>query len=166
MKSANARSRSGCGGSAGASRAGIEPLVSCYDGAMPDQPALRFDDLRRRASGIEGLRLLILHGSRARGDARPDSDWDFAWLGDEGVDADHLLGALAEATRADRVDLADLSRAGALLRYRVARDGRVVFERQPESFLGFWLDAVHTWCDLAPVLMPAYEYVLETLPRR
>jgi predicted nucleotidyltransferase len=133
---------------------------------MPDGPPLPLDDLRRRATDIAGLRLLILHGSRARGDARADSDWDFAWLGDDAVDPDRLLAKLADSTKADRIDLADLSRAGALLRYRVARDGIVIFERQPESFLSFWLDAVDTWCDLEPVLTPAYEHVLETLPRR
>src|SRR5262249_17107446 len=132
---------------------------------MPDGPTLPLDVLRQRAIEVAGLRLLILHGSRARGDARADSDLDFAWLGDDATDPDQLLSMLAEATKADRIDLTDLSRAGALLRYRVARDGVVVLEREPESFLKFWLDAVHTWCDLAPVLIPAYEHVLETLPR-
>jgi predicted nucleotidyltransferase len=132
---------------------------------MPDGPAFPLDDLRQRVAEIADLQLLVLYGSRARGDARPDSDWDFAWLGDENVDPDRLLAILAELTKADRIDLADLGRAGALLRYRVARDGTVVFEREPSSFLRFWLDAVHTWCDLAPVLIPAYEHVLETLAR-
>jgi predicted nucleotidyltransferase len=134
---------------------------------MPEglAPPFPLADLRRTAADIPGLQLLILHGSRARGDARADSDWDFAWLGDD-VDPDRLMAMLAEATKADRVDLADLRRAGALLRYRVARDGVVVFEREPAVFLDFWLDAVHTWCDLEPVLTPAYEDVLAAVPRR
>jgi predicted nucleotidyltransferase len=135
---------------------------------MPERSELPFPltDLRRQAADTPGLRLLILHGSRARGDARADSDWDFAWLGDDAVDPDRLMAMLAEATKADRVDLADLRRAGALLRYRVARDGVVVFEREPSVFLDFWLEAVHTWCDLAPVLTLAYEDVLAAVPRR
>jgi hypothetical protein len=133
---------------------------------VPDEPAPPVDDLRQRVSGIAGLQLLVLHGSQARGDMRADSDWDFAWLGEAAVDPDQLLAALAEGTGADRIDLADLGRAGALLRYRAARDGIVVFEREAESFLNFWLDAVHTWCDLAPVLIPAYEHVLDTLPQK
>lgn len=116
------------------------------------------------AERAPGLSLLVLHGSRARGHARADSDWDFAHIGDAGVfDADALLAALAEALRADRVDLADLSRAGALLRFRVASDAVVIFEREPATFQQFWLDAVHTWCDLAPVLTPVYDALLQDL---
>jgi predicted nucleotidyltransferase len=132
-----------------------------------DVTAPLLDDLRRRVATVPGLTLLVLHGSRARGDARVDSDWDFGWLGDAAatLDPDALLATLAEATHADRIDLVDLERAGALLRYRVARDGVVVFERDPERFLHFWIDAVGTWCDLEPVLTPAYEHVLGTLPK-
>ena len=66
---------------------------------------------------------------------------------------------------ADHIDLADLGRAGALLRYRVARDGVVVFERERGRFERFWLEAVDTWCDLAPVLEPAYARRLAALSR-
>ena len=41
------------------------------------------------AKGMSGLRLLVLHGSRARDDARKDSDWDFGYLADEGFDQTH-----------------------------------------------------------------------------
>jgi predicted nucleotidyltransferase len=124
-------------------------------------------DLRKRASRAPGLALLILHGSRARGDARTDSDWDFAFLSDHPAvfDPDNLLAAIAEAVGADRVDLADLSSSSALLAYRAARDGVLVFERESGRFQRFWLEAVDTWCDLAPILMPLYEHALETFPR-
>lgn len=122
--------------------------------------------VRAMASRTPGLALLVLHGSRARGDQRVDSDWDVTYLADEGsLDADGLLASLAELLKADRVDLADLARAGALFRHRVAGDGVVLFERTPGTFDRFWLDAVHTWCDLAPVLTPIYEQVLQALPR-
>ncbi len=109
--------------------------------------------------------MLVLHGSRARGDAHERSDWDFAYEAGREFDPDGLLAALVEHLKADRVDLADLGRAGALFRYRVARDGIVVFESDAGRFDGFRLDAVHTWCDLQPVLEPAYERLLEALPR-
>lgn len=105
--------------------------------------------------------MLVLHGSRARNEAHAQSDWDFAYEADAAFDADALLAALADALRVDRIDLADLDRAGALLRHRVARDGVVLFERTPGRFDRFWLNAVDTWCDLAPVLEPLYARVLE-----
>jgi predicted nucleotidyltransferase len=117
------------------------------------------------AAGLPGVRMLVLHGSRARGDSHDRSDWDFAYEADPGCDVDALLAALADRLKADRIDLVDLERAGALLRFRVARDGVVLFEREPGTFDRFWLDAVDVWCDLGPVLEPMYEHTLETLPR-
>ena len=117
------------------------------------------------AAAATGLQLFVLHGSRARGDAHAGSDWDFAYEADTTLDADGLLASLADLLKADRIDLVDLDRAGALLRHRVARDGVVLFERSPGRFQRFWLDAVHAWCDLAPVLEPLYGRVLETLPK-
>lgn len=117
------------------------------------------------AAACPGLKMLVLHGSRARGDAHSLSDWDFAYEAGTDFDPDDLLARLATHLNADRIDLADLEHAGALLRYRVARDGVVVFERNPGRFERFWLEAVDTWCDLAPVLEPAYARVLDALPR-
>jgi len=121
--------------------------------------------LRTIAATCPGLRLLVLHGSRARGEAHALSDWDFAYEADGTFDPDRLLAALADYLKADRIDLADLGHAGALLRYRVARDGVVIFERERGHFERFWLEAVDTWCDLAPVLEPAYARRLAALTR-
>jgi predicted nucleotidyltransferase len=127
-------------------------------------PALG-QDLRTLAAAAAGLRLLVLYGSRARGDAHAHSDWDFAYEGDAGLDVDALLAELVKRLDVDRVDLVDLGRAGALLRYRVARDGELIFERQAGRFGRFRLEAIDTWCDLAPVLEPAYARALDALPR-
>lgn len=123
------------------------------------------DASRGAASRAPGLRLLVLHGSRARDDARPESDWDFAYLADATFDPDGLRAELAERLRSDGIDLADLARAGGQLRFRVARDGVVVFEARPGEWEGFWLEAVTFWCDVAPVLQPAYDSLLAELPR-
>jgi hypothetical protein len=117
--------------------------------------------LGRIAAATPGLQLLVLYGSRARSAAHARSDWDFGYQADGTFDADGLLAALADYLKVDRIDLADLNRAGALLRHRVAGDGVVLFERSPGLFQRFWLDAVHTWCDLAPVLEPLYADVLD-----
>jgi predicted nucleotidyltransferase len=119
--------------------------------------------LQTLASSCSGLDLLILFGSRSRGDAGPSSDWDFAFLGERGMDVDRLLGQLVRLLGTERVDLVDLSRAGGLLRFRVARDGATLFERSPGIFSRFWLDAVSFWCDAAPALSASYERLLRAL---
>jgi predicted nucleotidyltransferase len=121
--------------------------------------------LARIGAESPGLRMLVLHGSRARGDEHTASDWDFGYEADATFDPDGLLAKLADALNADRIDLVDLGRAGALLRHRVARDGVALYERAPGLFGQYRLDAISTWCDLQPVLDPLYARVLETLPR-
>jgi predicted nucleotidyltransferase len=109
------------------------------------------------------LRLLVLHGSRARGDAHEGSDWDFAYLADSGLDPSLLYADLALQLASDRVDLVDLATAGGLIRYRVARDGVVLFEAGAGTFDKFWLEAVTFWCDAEPVLRAGYDAVLAGL---
>lgn len=115
------------------------------------------------AAAHPGLQLLVLHGSRARGDAHAGSDWDFAYQASTGFDPSLLHADLCLDLKTDRVDLADLAASGGLLRYRVARDGVVVFEGAPKVFDRFWFDAVSFWCDAAPVLRAGYAAVLKDL---
>ena len=129
------------------------PLDSVFDALVPVARACR------------GLRLLILFGSRARGDARPGADWDYGYLADETIDVPVLLAALVEALRNDRIDLADLRRAGGLLRYRAARDGRLVHEASAGLFYRYQMEAARFWCENAPVFETGYDEILESLPR-
>lgn len=123
------------------------------------------DTLPDAAARLPGLRLLVLHGSRARGEAHERSDWDFAYVADRSLDPERLRATLVEHLETDAVDLADLGTAGALLRYRVARDGVLLLETDPGTFDEFRMDAIHTWCDMEPVLTPLYEQVLLDLER-
>lgn len=140
------------------------PFSLCYDVAVPPVTPDVHAALARIAAAAPGLRMLVLHGSRARDEAHAGSDWDFAYEADPAFDADTLLAALADALKADRIDLVDLHRAGALLRHRVASDGLVLFERSPGHFDRFHLNAARTWCDLAPVLEPIYERIFGDAP--
>ncbi|MGH3753919.1 MAG: nucleotidyltransferase domain-containing protein [Pseudonocardiaceae bacterium] len=63
---------------------------------------------------LRDVRLLVLHGSRA-GEAGSRSDWDLGYLTDPGADLGALAVAITSTLRSDRVDLADLATASALL---------------------------------------------------
>jgi predicted nucleotidyltransferase len=107
--------------------------------------------------------VLLLFGSRARGDDHARSDWDFGYLAAPEVDAAALLDAMVGIVGSDRVDLVDLRRASGLLRYRAARDGRLLYEAQPRLAEQFRLDAAQFWCDVAPIVQRGYDSVLAEL---
>jgi predicted nucleotidyltransferase len=68
----------------------------------------------RAISGVcqrhPGIRLAVVFGSRARGDATAASDWDIGHLADERLDRDHLLTDLVRTLDTDDDVLAELPR--------------------------------------------------------
>jgi len=130
---------------------------------MPARPDRTSEPLDGIGARHPGLRLLLLFGSRARGDTRAESDWDVGYLADTSFDPDALLLDLVERLGTDRVDLVDLARAGAQLRFRAAAEGRVLHEDAPSRFEAFWLEAVHFWCDAGPLIRDAYGHALARL---
>ena len=121
--------------------------------------------LAREAHAAPGLRVLLVFGSRARGESSPRSDWDLGYLGVPELDPAVLRARLVEAIGTDRIDLVDLDRASGLLRYRAARDGQLIFEAERDLADRFRLDAAQFWCDAAPLLERGYEDVLRELSR-
>jgi predicted nucleotidyltransferase len=115
------------------------------------------------AQEFPGLDLLLLFGSRARGDDHPGSDWDFAYLAGFGFDPDAFLARLVLLLDTDRIDLVDLRRANGLLRYRAAAEGRLLLASRPEIFDRFWFEAVSFWWDMEPVFKDGYEAILQGL---
>ena len=125
--------------------------------------SLTFRKVRETAATAPGLKLLIVFGSRARGDEHDRSDWDFGFIGSATFDPDVLLASLVQAVGTDRVDLVNLSRAGALLRFRAADEGQLVYEAGHDEFSRYWLDAVSFWCDAEPIIHAGYDAVLAGL---
>jgi predicted nucleotidyltransferase len=94
--------------------------------------------------------LAVLFGSAARSTARRNSDLDVAVLGPE---APERLAALAVSLsrRAGRhVDLIALDTASPLLRFEVARTGRLLLERRAHAWSDFKARAMLDWWDWAP----------------
>jgi predicted nucleotidyltransferase len=127
------------------------------------KPVPELSGVSELAAREPGLELLVLFGSRARGDASAASDWDFGYLASEPFVAEAFLSRLVEALKTERIDLANLERAGGLLRFRAARDGVVVHERVPDAFADFWMAAVDFWCDAGPLIRAGYEANLASL---
>lgn len=130
---------------------------------MTQSPDEALGALSRSAATQRGLRLLLLFGSRARADARARSDWDLGYLAGPELDPSALLLDVVTALRTDRVDLVDLARAGAQVRFRAAAEGRVVHAADEGTFQRFWTDAVTFWCDAEPVIRKGYADVLARL---
>ena len=122
----------------------------------------RLGEMARRH---RGLRLLVLFGSRARGEATARSDWDLGYLGEPSLDRDGLLADLVAAAGTEAIDLVDLDRAGGLVRFRAARDAAVIFEASDGVFPRFWFESVSYWCDMGPIIRAGYEGILEELAR-
>jgi predicted nucleotidyltransferase len=124
------------------------------------------DEIAARVQGhpaMAGVHVLVLHGSRAREDGGTGSDWDFGVLTDGTADLAALSAALTRILSTDAVDVVDLRRASALLRYRAARDGVVIAEQREGAFRAFQLEAVQFWCDAGPVIRAAQDDVLAAL---
>ncbi|MDZ7706813.1 MAG: nucleotidyltransferase domain-containing protein [Trueperaceae bacterium] len=107
------------------------------------------EDLRRAVgagvrAALPGVRWLALFGSRARGDARHDSDVDVAVLACEPIAEERLRavrGDLEIAVGRD-VHLIDLRRVSTVLRSQVVADADVLFaagDADSEQFLDFVL---------------------------
>lgn len=98
---------------------------------------------------IPYLKMLVLFGSRARGDNQENSDWDFAVLYDEELrepilkqnawrwlEAFHILGEIF-GLNDDNMDIVELNRCSPLIAHYVARDGKVIYEKLPGEFENF-----------------------------
>lgn len=120
-------------------------------------------NLERAAQQHAGLRLLVLHGSRSRQQEHAASDWDLGYLADAPLDPAELTATVMKVLATDHVDVTDLARASALLRFRAASDGRCIYELAPGTFESFVLAATLFWCDAGPVIQRAQAAVLSDL---
>ena len=100
-----------------------------------------------------------LFGSHARGQAGPLSDVDIAILLSGLPDADagfearlDIVGRVMAHLQRNEVDVAILNQASLPLRYRVVRDGQVVFCRDHDARLAFATQTIMAYLDFQPVL--------------
>lgn len=115
------------------------------------------DDLLAAVKTVLGarsdVRLALVFGSRARGDARPDSDLDVAALFDADPDLLELGGLVSELESAtglevDLVELRNLPSREPYLAYLIAAEGVAAFERAPGAFADYKTQACIRWFDI------------------
>jgi predicted nucleotidyltransferase len=104
------------------------------------------------------LKLLVLFGSRASDRFNPNSDWDFAILCDENLRKDYenmpfgsfriwsILEQVFEI-KDDKVDVVDLHHCDPTIAYRVAKDGKLLYEQTAGDFTKFKCKAWKIFAD-------------------
>lgn len=114
------------------------------------------------------LRLAVLFGSQATGEARGGSDAD---IGIVPVDPDlpladelALASALSEITGVE-IDLVRLDDPPPLLGREVARDGVCLFEADPGAFAAWRAEAMSRWIDFDEIIAPHRALLLARLAR-
>ena len=78
------------------------------------------------------------------------------------MDLPGLVAQIAEGVRGT-VDLANVDRASAVLRFNVAQDGILVFERRPGAFDDFREQVSRFWCEAGDVIEAAQADMLARL---
>ena len=116
----------------------------------------------------EDVELAYLHGSQARQQANSFSDVDIAVLlrgepdGGRSFDARmRLIGDLVELLKLTDVDVAVLNHAPASLRYRVLKDGLLLYCRDHDRWIAFRLRTVNEYLDFKPFLERHTRAILE-----
>ncbi len=107
--------------------------------------------LKRQAAVWPELKLAVLFGSTARGQARPKSDVDLGVLLDP-YSPQLRFQVEAELGRAAGrpVDVILLDDAPPLLRFEIAREGVLLFQREDHRWTDFKAKAMVDWWDWAP----------------
>ncbi|NMG61031.1 nucleotidyltransferase domain-containing protein [Geitlerinema sp. P-1104] len=104
-------------------------------------------DLEQLLQEIPYLKMLILFGSRARGDTHSNSDWDFAVLYDEELRRQTVegfgwfrdIGIIGDCLNlnSDNIDVVEIERCSELMAHHIARDGKLIYEQESGLFEEF-----------------------------
>ena len=127
---------------------------------------------------IPYLKMLVLFGSRARGDNRENSDWDFAVLYDEELrkpilkenawrwlEGIHILGDMF-GLNDDNLNLVELNDCSRLISHYVARDGKLIYEKDPGEFVDFQQNYLMSNTELKQIYRELREELELSLQRR
>jgi uncharacterized protein len=98
------------------------------------------------------VELAVAFGSEARGEATRGSDIDIGvQLKDKSLAVLHRLEVLLGRAVGREVDLVSLDESPPLLRFEIARDGKLLLERRAHAWTDFRARAMVDWWDWAPL---------------
>jgi predicted nucleotidyltransferase len=99
------------------------------------------DEIKERLKPLfkeEELELILLFGSVASRISHKKSDIDLAFLFDKPLDILALTNKVIKLLHTDNVDVVDLKRANPLLKFSIAKNGKLLYERSPGLFNEFY----------------------------
>lgn len=120
------------------------------------------------------LTLLVLFGSRARGDASSNSDWDFAFLCDEeqrqkyekgGWDSYRIWRILQNAYDLldDQIDVVEMKDCSEFTAHCIAKDGQILYERDLDLFKAYRQKSLMSNAELKAMRHRMREKTLQTV---
>jgi predicted nucleotidyltransferase len=123
--------------------------------------------LKRVAASRPEIRLAVVFGSTARGEAGARSDVDLGVLLDP-YSPSLRFRVEAELGRAAGrpVDVVLLDEAPPLLRFEITRDGLLLFERDEGLWTAFRTRAMVDWWDWAPTARKIHRIAIQRLKER
>lgn len=101
------------------------------------------------------LKLLLLFGSRARGDARYDSDTDVAFMSGKKLDFNEkakLMMDLLPVVKAEetKIDVVDVKTAHPLLLYLIMKDAKILYAEDMVFFYDIQAAAFKKYIEMKP----------------
>jgi predicted nucleotidyltransferase len=123
--------------------------------------------LRQGIASLPEVRLAVLFGSTARGQARPQSDVDLGVLLDPDT-PDVRFKAETELGRAEgrSVDVVFLNQAPPLLRFEIAKEGILLHQDQDHLWTDFKTRAMLDWWDWAPIAKRIEDALIQRLRQK
>ena len=113
------------------------------------------------------VELAVIFGSTARGEATRGSDVDVGvQLKDKSLQVLSRMEVLLARAVGREVDVVPMDESPPLLRFEIARDGKLLVERKPHAWADFRARAMVDWWDWAPLARRIHSAAASRLKER